>query len=238
MARLPRIYHPEATAPGLLLLRGPSAHRLSRVLRLRPGNELLVFAGDGNEWRAEVRGVSERAVEVEVIELTRTVPVTNVLEVRLALLRPQRFEWAVEKVTEAGADIIGGLLTERTEERFRLGPARLERWQRIAVEAAEQCGRLSVPAVAEPVRLRDLLARAPHGLLLADPAGAPILSLRDRLSAFRRLTVLVGPEGGFSETERAAAEAAGALTASLGETVLRAETAAIVATAFLRSVWA
>ncbi len=237
MAHLPRIFHPEATGPGPLLFRGPAAHRLIRVLRLRTGDELLVFAGDGHEWRASVRAAGRDTAEVEVLELVRSAAAANVLEVRLALLRPQRFDWAVEKITEAGGDVIGGLLTERTEERLRLGPARLERWGRIAIEAAEQCGRLFVPAVAEPVPLRHLLAGARPGLVLADPAGAPILSMRDRLSAFRRLTLLVGPEGGFSEAELAEARAAGALAVSLGDTVLRAETAAVVATAFIRSLW-
>ncbi len=236
MVRLPRIYH-QSAGPGLHRLEGEVAHRLANVLRLREDDSLLLFAGDGREWLARVCRVEPRAVLAEVVELARIgAPSRLVLDVRCALVRPQRFDWAVEKLTEAGADVIGALVTERTTER-RADGARRSRWERIAAEAAEQSGRLWVPAIAPPSRLEDALLGAAGPILVGHAQGIAFGEAARRIPETGRLTILVGPEGGFSERELAAAEARGALLASFGPHTLRSETAAVVATALVRSRW-
>jgi 16S rRNA (uracil1498-N3)-methyltransferase len=236
VARLPRIYFPSA-GPGLHRLEGEVARRLANVLRLREDDPLLLFAGDGREWLARIRRVEARAVLAEVVELARLgAPPRLLLDVRCALVRPQRFDWAVEKVTEAGADVIGALVTERTTERSTDG-ARRARWERIAAEAAEQSGRLWVPAIAPTSRLEEALQAAAGPILVGDARGMAFGEAARRIPESGRLTVLVGPEGGFSERELAAAEACGALLASFGPHTLRSETAAVVATALIRTRW-
>jgi len=234
VARLPRLYYP-AAGPGVHRLHGDLAHRLTKVLRLREGDELLLFAGDGHEWRATIRRAEPRTVLAEVLELARIgVPPRLVLDVRCALVRPQRFDWAVEKLTEAGADVIGALVTERTTERQGDG-ARLARWERIAAEAAEQCGRLWVPAIAPAASLDEALRAAGGPIVVGHACGLDFDAAARRLPESGRLTVFVGPEGGFTERELAAAEARGALLASFGPYTFRSETAAVVAAALIRS---
>lgn len=236
MARVARLFHPDAR-PGLVRFEGEVARRLLRVLRLREGDPVLLFAGDGREWRAVIRRVDGPAVFAEVGELVRLgQPSRLVLDVRCALVRPNRFDWAVEKMTEAGADVIGAIVTERTTERAGDGP-RQARWRRIAVEAAEQCGRVWVPVVASTAPFEDALGGAVGTVVIGHAGGRRFDELAPFLPDAGRLTVFVGPEGGFSEREVAAAEARGALLASFGPHTLRSETAAVVATALVRSRW-
>lgn len=234
MGRVARIYLPGA-APGVHRLAGEVAHRLGRVLRLREGDNVIVFAGDGREWAARVVRLERTAVTIEASELARIgTPPQLILDVRCALVRPNRFDWAVEKLTEAGADVIGALVTERTVERTGDG-ARLARWERIAIEASEQSGRLWVPAIVPPVPFHAVLEAAPGVVVFGHPAGLPFAEAARRLPETGRLTILVGPEGGFTEQELAMGEAHGALLASFGPHTLRSETAAVVAAALVRA---
>jgi 16S rRNA (uracil1498-N3)-methyltransferase len=234
-----RFYAGDGALAGLeqgceLTLPADAAHRIARVLRLRPGNQIGLFA-DGREFVCELVETGRRA-RARVLSEQPPAPSQRRLVLYAALVRPNRFEWLIEKVTEVGVAAIVPVVSERCAVRpEEIGAARLERWHRIAVEAAEQCGRRTVPAIAAPVPFPDALGRACGRIVLAweglraDPAppALPFAAGHDPLSLF------IGPEGGWSEAEVERARAAGAALLGLGANVLRAETAAIVASALL-----
>lgn len=236
MSRLPRIHLTGHLAAGPLEVTGDAAHRLRTVLRLKPGDGFLAFAGDGREYRATVRSVTKSGVLASVGEVVRQAPLPEVvLETWCALIRANRFDWALEKCVEAGADVIRPLVTERTVRGDAASASRRQRWDRIAIEAAEQSGRLFVPVVEAPLPFAEALRRHRGTLVAADPGGASVAEIGPLLPARGHIAVVVGPEGGLSDEERKAAEHAGALFLRLGPHVLRTETAAVVATALVRA---
>ena len=157
------------------------------------------------------------------------------VEVWCALVRPNRFDWAIEKCTEAGADLIRPLVTEHAARGETASAARTERWTRIAIEAAEQSGRLFLPVIEPPEKFAALVERQRRVLLIADRDGRPWSEVEPLLPPRGQVTVAIGPEGGFTEDEVALATRHGALSVRLGPHILRTETAAIAATALLRS---
>ena len=235
MAHISRVYIPGRLGPGPLTLAGEEAKRLGAVMRLRPGDPFLVFSGDGREWRATVSGAGRGTLFATVGELVRQDPVSALtLEVWCGLVRPNRFDWAIEKCVEAGADVIRPLLGEHAARGAGDSEHRRDRWERIAVEATEQCGRLHMPLVEAPAPFERLVEHHHGVLVLAHPHGMPWGEVSRLLPRDGRLAVAVGPEGGFSEAEIALARARGALVASLGPNVLRTETAAVVAVGLVR----
>jgi 16S rRNA (uracil1498-N3)-methyltransferase len=207
----------------------PQAHYLANVMRLGAGDEVLAFNGRDGEWRARLAVAGKRGCTLEPLERTRAQTVGPDLDLVVALVKRERLETIVEKAAELGARRVRLAITERTNA----GRTRVERLAAIAVEAAEQTGRLDVPEVEPPQKLPALLAAWPEGrpLLFCDEAGeaAPALTaLAGRAGG--PWGVLIGPEGGFSSAERALIRAhPGAVPASLGPRILRADTAAIAA---------
>jgi 16S rRNA (uracil1498-N3)-methyltransferase len=217
---------------------GPDlAARLSRVLRLRRGDEIVLFDGEGAEARARLDTLDERAAMATVLQRLEPRPEPR-LRVHLyaAIAKGDRFDWLVEKATEIGACRVVPLICARSVVKTGEGP-RLDRWRRIAVEAAEQCGRSFVPDVDAPQSFARALVDAPGIKLLpyesADERTPNIQHALDEqvdaLFALREVSVFVGPEGGFDDGEVAAAGDAGAVIVTLGRRILRSETAAIVA---------
>ena len=202
---------------------------LAAVMRLAPGDALLVFNGRDGEWRAQVLSVGKRAVTLSVTEPVRAQAGGPDLDLVVALVKRARLETIVEKAAELGAARVRLAITERTNADH----TRVERLQAIAVEAAEQTGRLDVPQIVAPVKLERLIADWAEGrrLLFCDEAGdaKPVLeALAGQAAA--PWAVLIGPEGGFSPAERARLrELPYATAASLGPRILRADTAAISA---------
>jgi 16S rRNA (uracil1498-N3)-methyltransferase len=236
MARQPRIYVPARIGPGPLRLDKDQSRRLTSVMRLRPGDPFLVFGGDGHEWHATLTGNLKAQVEAQVGELVRHAPVPALtLDLWCGLVRANRFDWAVEKCTEAGADIIRPLVSEHAARGEDASTTRLERWQRIAAEAAEQSGRLFVPVIEPPSPFARLIDSPGRVLVLADAGGQRWEETRRLLPDRGTVAIAIGPEGGFSDDEVAAARAHGALVTRLGPNILRTETAAVVATALLRA---
>lgn len=237
MAHVPRLYLPGKWGPGPLVLDEAQAHRLANVMRLRPGDPFVVFAGDGREWRATVTAAGRPGLHAEVHELSRHEPLPALsVELWCALVRPQRFDWAVEKAVEAGAEVIRPLISEHSARGEGASKARRERWERIVVEAAEQSGRLFLPVVQPAARLPELLAVERGPYVLADRDGRTWEAARALLPERGRVAVIVGPEGGLSADEVQKAQARGAIAVSLGPHILRTETAAVVATALARSL--
>lgn len=236
MAHVPRVYLPGPLGPGLLLLDGEPGRRLATVMRVREGDQVRLFAGDGREWGATVRGTAKAKVELEVGPVERQEgPPALTVEVWCGLVRPNRFDWALEKCTEAGADIIRPLLSAYAARGEGESAGRQERWQRIVVEASEQCGRLWVPVVEAPGRFEQMLERARGTVIIGEQGGMAWSGARALLPGQGHVVLAVGPEGGFSAEEVAKAKAKGALAVSMGPGVLRTETAAVVGTALLRA---
>jgi 16S rRNA (uracil1498-N3)-methyltransferase len=214
------------------------ANYLVNVLRLRAGDSVLVFNGADGEWRARLAASGRRAWHLIVVEQTRPQTPAPDLHYLFAPLKHARLDYMVEKAVEMGAGRLRPVITRHTQ----VARVNRERMEANVIEAAEQCGILSVPAIDEPVALTDILAGWPtieesRRLIFCDEGeeGTNPVAV---LSALPRspLAVLVGPEGGFAEDERAALLAAPFVTAiSLGPRILRADTAAVAALAIIQA---
>jgi 16S rRNA (uracil1498-N3)-methyltransferase len=220
----------------LWLERGASRH-LVRVLRMRPGDAVVAFTPEGREYEGRIAAVERGRVCLEIgSERERKAGGAGV-RVRLGFSppKPQRADWLVEKATELGAGELVPVLCARTQgERAGMAAGRRARWGRIAREAAEQSGRAGLPEIAGPVALADFLRDAGEGLkLVADrgPGSRPLPEVMGEAGEAAGVVLLVGPEGGLTEGEVRAAEAAGFVRARLGRTILRTETAALAALA-------
>jgi len=230
-------------------LLGANAAHLGRVLRARVGQEFDIVCGDRLR-RGTVLSVSAERVEFALGEaLDRpSTPTTGALgtptgtaERELVLLTAiykfDRLEWAIEKCTELGATRIVPVMARRTDAHLAAAAAkRVERWRRIAHEAAQQSRRLTTPCIDEPMTLKSAMGiQAPTRLLLNENERS--LTFREALSeASGALAFAVGPEGGWTEEELAEFDAAGWRSVTLGSTILRAETAAIAALAAARAI--
>lgn len=228
---------------------GQIAHQIGRVLRLRPGDTIELLDNSGSLHVARIAEIGRDRVIAEVLEkrLPNTEPGVCV-ELYQALLKGQKMEWVLQKGTEIGVSRFVPVLSERCVSRPAAAEmeGRRERWQAIAREAAEQSGRAVLPEVA-PMEGFEQACVSAAGADLAIMAWeeARGASLKDLLGQVRsrmdgppganraRVSVLVGPEGGFSRREADAARAAGIQIAGLGPRILRAETAALVAATVL-----
>lgn len=229
---LPRLYVTSALdRGGKIDLDARAAHYLNHVLRLGAGEAVALFNGRDGEWRAEVLDARKMRCRVAVIAQVRPQAAETGPILLFAPLKKARIDFVVEKATELGVAELHPVITERTNsERVNV-----ERLSAIAVEAAEQCGRLTVPAVLEPEQLDRCIAAWPgdRRLVMLDESGSgkPIGEVV-RLCASAPPAMLVGPEGGFTVGEAELLRARPfVLAAGLGPRILRAETAALAALA-------
>lgn len=235
-----RLYVPAVLASGTdVKLNEERSHYAGRVLRLRAGDELVVFSGDGSEFGAIVREVSKSAVTLGVGS-RRMQAVESPLTIDLVqgVSRGERMDFVVQKATELGVSHITPVMTAHTV--VHLDGDKIERraahWTKIAQSACEQCGRNVVPLVDAPQpfgRWIERPARAGSARVVLHP-GAPVF-LSDLPGALAGVELLIGPEGGLSDAEADQALAAGFTPYSLGPRILRTETAAIAAIAILQS---
>ena len=211
---------------------GEEHHHLARVLRARPGDAITLFDGAGAEIDARVVRVGRRETELEADSSTRPGVARGggQLVLLTAVPRGGRMDFLVQKCCELGVARIVPVIAARSVARPE--PGRRARWEKIAREAARQCGRADVPAVAAPAVLATALAAPdlPARRLVLSPAEAG-RSMRALLPDRAATALLVGPEGGLAAAEVEAAQSAGFVPVSLGPRVLRVETAAIVAVA-------
>lgn len=228
---------PSRLVAGSLTVEGDDHAYLFRVRRLAVGDPVVLFDGAGREAPAVVTGctTAQAVLEVGVVRaVTRPAPHVTVLQ---AVLKGERMDWCLEKLVEVGADAIVPCETARAVVRLdaERRSRRQVRHQTIAREAARQCGRADVPVVGAAVALGDALAAVDAAVrVVADPtAGVPLLTAVPATAA--SVALLVGPEGGLTADELAAAAAAGFTGVSLGETILRAETAGAVAVFAIRA---
>jgi len=227
-------------------LRGEDARHLARVLRAEPGQQYEVSDGAG-VYLAEIAAIEKECVAFRVVEALDSPAAPVRLTLAAALVKFDRFEWLVEKATELGVAAIVPVNAARSGKGLmEAAGKRAERWRRIAHESSQQARRLSPPEIGEPRALALAIAggiAAGTGLryFLDEQPGAPPLAAVIPPSAQRHssdsIALLTGPEGGWTDAERAAAAAAGWAPASLGPLILRAETAAIAAAAILTHAW-
>lgn len=238
--RIPRIHLPRAYGTGDdIEFQGSAANHL-RVLRLRPGDPLMVFDGAGATYAATVTFVERRRAGIHIGEAVNENN-ESPLSVTLAqgVSKGDRMDWSIQKAVELGVSAIAPVIAARSvlrEQPDRLARKR-EHWQAVAASACEQCGRNLVPTVAEPTALAACLPSLPATLrVFLDPeAGASVASLAD--TSPRACTLLVGPEGGFTDDEMAIAREQDFRGIRLGPRVLRTETAGVAALAALQTLW-
>ena len=229
-----RFYVPASERNGTEIgLSAATAHQLRQVLRLKKGDSIVVFHGDGDEHVVRLETLGRAGGRGQILE-TRHCTADPRVAVTLyqALLPRERFEQVVQKGTEVGISFLVPLVTERCQSRGRSATSeRLQRWRRIAQEATEQCGRSRVPEVRPFVDLQAALSQSGSETALIAWEGERQRSVRAALSPVRRrarlasVSLLAGPEGGFTMAEVEQSVAAGALTVSLGPRTLRSETA-------------
>lgn len=238
--QIPRIYEPAALAEGRAVALGAvSVQHLVKALRLQSGDPVIVFNGDGRDYHGSLVVDSKKQARVQLAEardvlLESPVPV----HIGLGMSLGDRMEYAIQKATEAGVTELTPLETTRSELRLRGDRAekKQQRWQRVAISAAEQCGRAVVPAIhpvqslsiwlsAQPASALRLVLHHEHAQRLADQTSPVAIS------------ALIGPEGGLDEQDIAGATAAGFVPCQLGPRVLRTETAPVVLMAAVQTLW-
>ena len=241
--RNPRLFTDQPLTPGdQVVLKGNVAQHLGRVLRARAGDHIALFNGDGQEFAATVLTVSKREVSVDIGEVATPQtesPVYTTLG--LCLSKGDRFDWAIQKATELGVGAIAPLHSERVD--FSIPQDRMKKrtthWRQTAISACEQCGRVKVPSITPPQSLvswvDNVSAEQKWVLHCAENRGAYASAVTR--SAPRDAALLIGPEGGLTERELAAASAKGFQLLQLGPRVLRTETAPAAALSVLSVFW-
>ena len=239
-----RIFTPHPLQEDLeVTLSGDQARHVGKVLRLRAGDELVLFDNRGGEYRATVLSTRKSAVIVRAMEFIDR-DVESPLHVHLlqCVSRGERMDFVVQKATELGVRRITPLLSEFSVVKLDADRAQKRRahWEKVAAAACEQSGRTRLPEIDLPVSLADWLgahhdqtqAAAPRVLLLPGASR----SLPELATGLREIVLLIGPEGGLSATERDNAGTAGFAAASLGPRILRTETAAVAALSVLQAL--
>ncbi len=224
-----RLHLPQPLAPGASLAPTLDQSRyLTQVMRLKAGDELLVFNGRDGEWRCTVAEVLKRGVVLRVEERVREQVSPPDVHLLIAVVKKSALEFAVEKATELGAARISLVITQRTQTSH----VRMDRLDAIAEESAEQTGRMDVPLVDTPRKLDEVLAGWEPGrrLMFCDETGGAVAGPALTAAGAGPWAILIGPEGGFSLDEGERLRALPYATAvSLGPRILRADTAATAA---------
>ena len=227
-----------------VLLGKDQAHQIHSVLRLRPADRIIVLDNAGWEYQISLAKVTGEQVVGEVLQKQKAVGEPSVqITLFQSLLTRDKFEWVLQKCTEVGVSRFVPVITQRALVReTAIKPEKLDRWQRIITEAAEQSHRGLIPDLLPPVSFEEILPDLrdfERCLIAREPAeGGQRVALREALRTDKQtapgtVAVLVGPEGGFTEQEVQLARAASAVPVGLGPRILRTETAAIIATTLI-----
>ncbi|MEO5956799.1 MAG: 16S rRNA (uracil(1498)-N(3))-methyltransferase [Nitrospiraceae bacterium] len=232
----------DAITPPTIRISGPLLHHLRDSLRLQPGEPLFLTDDHGTRYRTEVTHVTPQAIEIRIVEAmpapARTAPSVILAQ---ALLKGEKMDWVIQKATELGVECIVPVHTKHGVVKIK--PDRVEhqrsRWQKIALEAAQQSERRTVPTIAEPTDLARLFASyssaASRGILSERTGGASLAAMPFPSDPDQSIILLVGPEGGWDREELLLAQERGYQSLTLGTRILRAETAAIAAISVLQS---
>jgi 16S rRNA (uracil1498-N3)-methyltransferase len=217
-----------------IILPQDKSRHLITVMRCKIGEEIIVTDGMGKAYVASISSILNKEVRVDIL---REIPADTESRVDLvlcpAVLKGEKMDMVIQKATELGVREIIPLITERCQVRVT---RKTDRWRKIAEESVEQCGRSLMPVVQTPVAFADFIReQGTGGLIFMENGGFPADEALD-LSGLpgQRVCILIGPEGGFSPAEAGLAEQHGFIRATLGCSILRAETAAIASVALIR----
>lgn len=234
--KMQRLFVPQDLSPDAAVEAGPEqSHYLSHVLRLAEGAEILLFNGRDGEWLARIEAKAKKSVRLRAVEETRPQPPHPDLVYCFAPLKQGRLDYLVQKAVEMGAGVLQPVVTQHTQ----IAKPGIERLRANVVEAAEQCGVLALPEVRDAQKFDRLLAGwdKERRLIFCDESAQtnnPLAALQ--AVPERKLGLLIGPEGGFSDDERRQLHALPFVTAiPLGPRILRADTAAVAALALVQA---
>jgi len=237
--RISRLYSSDSLNTGQTLdLQDDNAHYVRTVLRLKKEQSLILFNGLGGEFLCVINEVSRKRVVISIVEaIDRTVESPLYVTLGLGVSRGDRMDWAVQKAVELGVNNITPLITERCVVKFKADKKqqRLQHWKNIVQHAAEQSSRTILPELNEITTLDDWVKEQQGLKVFLDPYAEQ--SLADLQPSNMKVTLLTGPEGGFSEQERELAIAAGFTPVRLGARILRTETASLAALSAVQMLW-
>ncbi|MES2125999.1 MAG: 16S rRNA (uracil(1498)-N(3))-methyltransferase [Pseudomonadota bacterium] len=238
---MPRFHCPQALTLGALIdLPEAVAHHL-HVVRMAPGDEVTLFNGEGGEYLAHLVGVDKRRASAEIkAHVAREAELPYAITLAQALPEASKLDWIIEKAVEMGVARIQPLAAQRCV--VRLAGERLEKkaahWAGIVVAASEQSGRNRLTAIGELDSFTGWIGQQDmHRRILLSPRGNQSLADWARHQPPQALTLMIGPEGGFTAQEEDAAIARGALALTMGPRILRTETAGIAAAGTLQAIW-
>jgi 16S rRNA (uracil1498-N3)-methyltransferase len=229
-----RFLLPNLPAHGDVEIAGSEAHHLLHVLRLKPGDRIVIFDGRGTELQAELTRCGDDTASARLLAPTESRESPLDLTIAIAVPKMQSMSRIVQKLTELGVQRIVPVITERTTVTVHGAARQITRWRRIAAEACKQSGRSHVPPVGDPLLFHELLELSLPTTRFLFTLGGPPLREYERASS---CVAAVGPEGGWSEGEIAAAVAKGFRPVGLGPRTLRTETAALAVAAILGWLW-
>jgi len=241
--RVSRLYTPASLATGKTVeLDDDNGHYVRTVLRLKKDDEVILFNGHGGEYLCTIMEVSRKTVLIHVGQWhDRSVESPLQVTLGLGISRGDRMDLSVQKAVELGVNRITPLLTERCLVQFKgeKKPQRLLHWQKIVQHAAEQSGRTALPDLLEIEQLQNWVDKQQGLKVFLDPyAETTLADLKpEPLTGSINVTLLTGPEGGFSDQERDIAKASGFIPVRLGSRILRTETASLAALAAVQMLW-
>ncbi len=235
MSELRRFYAPPKNfRDKIVILDEDETRHLRDVLRLRVGDEVSVFDGEGREFRGAIAAVGKRETTLELAEeIAPGSPESNLeLTIAATVIPGDKYDLVIQKAVELGAVALTPLITGRCEIKFKDSAKKLSRWRRIAFEAAKQCGRAKLMAVNEPLNFGELITSTENNnfLLFSERDGSNF----ETVASSKKITAIFGPKGGWEDQELAAARKNDIQIVTLGGRVLRAETAAIAISAILQ----
>jgi 16S rRNA (uracil1498-N3)-methyltransferase len=230
-----RFYVPPPQISGMqAALSAEEARHLRDVLRLSAGTRVAIFDGEGREFLCEITALGKKGAELNIIEPVEPAAPESPLHLSLAaaITKGDKFDLVIQKAAELGVTRFQPLITARCEVKLKDSGRRMERWQKIIIEASKQCGRATLMRIDEPRPLAEVLANADTGkILFFSESGGTGIPAREKSDS---ITAVVGPEGGWESSEVDAARSAGAEIVTLRGRVLRAETAAIAIAAIIQ----
>lgn len=225
---------PENFNDRIITLDTDETRHLRDVLRLKTGDEVSVFDGAGREYRCSITAISKKNSDLALIEeITPTSP-ESPFEITLAstVLNGEKYDLIIQKSVELGVTKLIPLQTIRGDVKTKDAAKRLDRWRRIALEATKQCGRARLMEIAEPTAFEMLIAnlKGENLVMFSERDGTDFTAIKP----YKKITSLIGPKGGWDDSELDLARAKGVSVVTLGGRILRAETAAISLTTILQ----
>lgn len=238
---MPRFYCPEPLQAGATIALPEAVAHHVHVLRLQPGDELCLFDGAGGEYRARLTSVGKRCASAAVeAHVAREVELPYALTLVQALPEGSKMEWIIEKAVELGVTAIQPLAAQRCVVRLSAQRAekKQEHWQGVIVAASEQSGRNRLARLGELCDFDQWIGRQDMGsCILLSPRATQSLAAWARGTKPQAVSLMIGPEGGYTQQEEDAATARGALALSMGPRILRTETAGLAALAAINAAW-